>query len=141
MQRRNVTGSVGVSRVQLSALVVICFFFFQAEDGIRDIGVTGVQTCALPISAEINLRESDLANMGLARAAGLPVLLVGDIDRGGLFASLYGTLALLSPEDQSLLAGFLVNKFRGDPAVLEPGLATMTSDRKSTRLNSSHANI
>ncbi len=77
--------------------------------------------------AEINLRENDLANMGLARAAGLPVLLVGDIDRGGLFASLYGTLALLSPEDQSLLAGFLVNKFRGDPAVLEPGLQQMTS--------------
>ena len=75
--------------------------------------------------AEINLRENDLANMGLARAANLPVLLVGDIDRGGLFASLYGTLALLSPEDQALLAGFLVNKFRGDPAVLEPGLRQM----------------
>ena len=77
--------------------------------------------------AEINLRENDLANMGLARAADLPVLLVGDIDRGGLFASLYGTLALLSAEDQSLLAGFLVNKFRGDPAVLAPGLERMTS--------------
>ena len=77
--------------------------------------------------AEINLRENDLANMGLARAADLPVLLVGDIDRGGLFASLYGTLALLSPEDQSLVAGFLVNKFRGDPAVLTPGLHQMTS--------------
>ncbi|MDQ3251411.1 MAG: cobyric acid synthase [Actinomycetota bacterium] len=77
--------------------------------------------------AEINLRENDLANMGLARAADLPVLLVGDIDRGGLFASLYGTLALLSAEDQALLAGFLVNKFRGDPAVLAPGLERMTS--------------
>ena len=77
--------------------------------------------------AEINLRKNDLANMGLARAASLPVLLVGDIDRGGLFASLYGTLALLSPEDQALLAGFLVNKFRGDPAVLEPGLREMTA--------------
>ena len=76
--------------------------------------------------AEINLRENDLANMGLARAADIPVLLVGDIDRGGLFASLYGTLALLSPEDQSLVAGFLVNKFRGDPAVLAPGLEQMT---------------
>jgi adenosylcobyric acid synthase len=79
--------------------------------------------------AEINLRENDLANMGLARAADLPVLLVGDIDRGGLFASLYGTLALLSAEDQSLVAGFLVNKFRGDPAVLASGverMATMT---------------
>jgi adenosylcobyric acid synthase len=65
--------------------------------------------------------------MGLARAADLPVLLVGDIDRGGLFASLYGTLALLSAEDQSLVAGFLVNKFRGDPAVLAPGLERMTT--------------
>ena len=72
--------------------------------------------------AEINLRENDLANMGLASAANLPVLLVGDIDRGGLFASLYGTLALLSPGDQALVFGFLVNKFRGDPAVLAPGL-------------------
>ncbi len=76
--------------------------------------------------AEINLRENDLANMGLARAANLPVLLVGDIDRGGLFASLYGTLALLSAEDQAHVAGFLVNKFRGDPAVLAPGLDRMT---------------
>ena len=77
--------------------------------------------------AEINLRENDLANMGLASAANLPVLLVGDIDRGGLFASLYGTLALLSPPDQAHLRGFLVNKFRGDPAVLEPGLRRMTA--------------
>ncbi len=77
--------------------------------------------------AEINLRENDLANMGLARSANLPVLLVGDIDRGGLFASLYGTLALLSPPDQALLSGFLVNKFRGDPAVLAPGLRRMTA--------------
>ena len=77
--------------------------------------------------AEINLRENDLANMGLARAANLPVLLVGDIDRGGLFASLYGTLALLCAGDQALLSGFLVNKFRGDPAVLEPGLKQMAA--------------
>ncbi len=60
--------------------------------------------------------------MGLARAARLPVLVVGDIDRGGVFASMFGTLALLSPEDQALVAGFVVNKFRGDPALLEPGL-------------------
>ncbi len=76
--------------------------------------------------AEINLRAHDLANMGLARAANIPVLLVGDIDRGGLFASLYGTLALLSAQDQALVAGFLVNKFRGDPAVLAPGLEAMS---------------
>jgi adenosylcobyric acid synthase len=72
--------------------------------------------------AEINLRDGDLVNMGLARAAGLPVVLVGDIDRGGVFASLFGTLALLEPADQALVAGFLINKFRGDRAVLEPGL-------------------
>lgn len=72
--------------------------------------------------AEINLRAGDLANMGLARAAGLPVLVVGDIDRGGVFASLLGTLALLEPADQALVAGWIVNKFRGDAAILAPGL-------------------
>jgi adenosylcobyric acid synthase len=75
--------------------------------------------------AEINLRENDIANMGLARAANLPVVVVGDIDRGGLFASLYGTLALLDERDQMLVKGFLVNKFRGDAAVLAPGLERM----------------
>jgi adenosylcobyric acid synthase len=72
--------------------------------------------------AEINLRGHDIANMGLARAAGLPVIVVADIDRGGALAALYGTLALLSREDQALVAGFVVNKFRGDVALLEPGL-------------------
>ena len=71
---------------------------------------------------EINLRATDIANMGLARAARLPVLVVGDIDRGGVFAHLYGTLALLEPADQALIAGFVINKFRGDPALLAPGL-------------------
>jgi adenosylcobyric acid synthase len=72
--------------------------------------------------AEINLRADDLVNLGLARAAGLPVVVVGDIDRGGVFASLFGTLALLEAADQALVAGFLINKFRGDPAILTPGL-------------------
>jgi adenosylcobyric acid synthase len=72
--------------------------------------------------AEINLRERDLANMGLARAADLPVLLVGDIDRGGVFASFVGTLAVLDADDQRHVAAFLINKFRGDPALLAPGL-------------------
>jgi adenosylcobyric acid synthase len=71
---------------------------------------------------EINLRSTDITNMGLARAAELPVLVVGDIDRGGVFAHLYGTLALLSPADQALVAGFVINKFRGDPDLLAPGL-------------------
>ncbi len=75
--------------------------------------------------AEINLRATDLANMGLARAAGLPVVLVGDIDRGGLLAHLFGTVAVLAPADQELISGFVVNKFRGDPALLAPGLAQL----------------
>jgi adenosylcobyric acid synthase len=72
-------------------------------------------------AAEIYLRAGDLVNLGLARATSLPVLVVGDIDRGGVFASLYGTLALLEAADQALVAGFLINKFRGDPAILAPG--------------------
>ncbi|KAA0100856.1 cobyric acid synthase [Mycolicibacterium sp. P1-18] len=72
--------------------------------------------------AEINLRATDLANMGLARAANLPVLVVGDIDRGGVLAHFFGTVAVLEPDDQRLVAGFVVNKFRGDPALLTPGL-------------------
>ncbi|MFS3130770.1 cobyric acid synthase [Nocardioides sp. Bht2] len=75
--------------------------------------------------AEINLRSSDYVNMGLARHADLPVVVVGDIDRGGLFAAMYGTLALLEPEDQALIAGFVVNKFRGDLGLLEPGLRSL----------------
>ncbi|TYK52378.1 cobyric acid synthase [Actinomadura decatromicini] len=72
--------------------------------------------------AEINLRAGDIVNMGLARDAGLPVIVVGDIDRGGVFASLFGTVALLEPEDQALIAGFVINKFRGARELLEPGL-------------------
>ncbi|WP_375001712.1 cobyric acid synthase [Aeromicrobium sp. CTD01-1L150] len=72
--------------------------------------------------AEINLRSSDYVNMGLARHASMPVVVVGDIDRGGLFASMFGTVALLDAADQALLAGFVVNKFRGDAGLLEPGL-------------------
>ncbi len=77
--------------------------------------------------AEINLREDDFANMGLAREADLPVVIVGDIDRGGVFASLYGTLALLDVDDQALIAGFVINKFRGDRAILAPGVRQIQS--------------
>ncbi|MCX2971326.1 cobyric acid synthase [Streptomyces sp. TRM70308] len=72
--------------------------------------------------AEINLRRTDIVNMALARAARMPVVVVGDIDRGGVFASFFGTTALLSAADQALVAGYVVNKFRGDVSLLEPGL-------------------
>ncbi len=75
--------------------------------------------------AEINLRDADLVNLGLAQEHGLPVILVADIDRGGVFASLLGTLALLDAADQAHVAGFVINKFRGDPAILGPGLEAL----------------
>lgn len=71
--------------------------------------------------AEINLRAGDIANMGFARAADVPVVLVGDIDRGGVIAALAGTRTVLDPEDAAVIRGFIVNKFRGDPALFEDG--------------------
>ncbi len=72
--------------------------------------------------AEINLRDNDIVNMGMAKIANAPVLLVGDIDRGGVFASLYGTVSLLEPEERARIKGLVINKFRGDVKILEPGL-------------------
>ena len=71
---------------------------------------------------EINLRRGDIANLGLARARELATVVVGDIDRGGVFAAFHGTVALLEPEDQALISGFVINRFRGDPALLDPAL-------------------
>ena len=75
--------------------------------------------------AEINLKREDIVNMGLARLVDAPVLLVGDIDRGGVFAQLYGTVALLEEDERARIKGVVVNKFRGDRAILEPGLKTL----------------
>ena len=72
--------------------------------------------------AEVNLRENDIANMGFAEAVDCPVVIVADIDRGGVFAHLYGTLALLSPSEQERVKGFIINRFRGDISLLESGL-------------------
>jgi adenosylcobyric acid synthase len=71
--------------------------------------------------AEINLRAGDIANMGFARAANVPVVLIGDIDRGGVIASLVGTRAVIDTQDAAMVRGFLINKFRGDPALFEDG--------------------
>ena len=76
--------------------------------------------------AEINLRRGDYVNAGLARRFGLPMVVVGDIDRGGVFAALYGTYALLAEQDRKLISCFVINKFRGDLAVLAPGLDELT---------------
>jgi len=80
--------------------------------------------------AEVNLREGDFVNMGLAQAVDLPVVVVGDIDRGGVLAAMYGTLALLEEADQARIRGWIVNKFRGDLSLLEPGLR-MLEERTS----------
>ena len=73
-------------------------------------------------ASEVNLRSADIANMGFARAAGVPVVVVGDIDRGGVIASLVGTQAVIDPADNAMIVGFIVNRFRGDPLLFDDGM-------------------
>ncbi|WP_246662129.1 cobyric acid synthase, partial [Prosthecodimorpha hirschii] len=83
-------------------------------------------------AAEVNLRAGDIANMGFARAADLPVVLVGDIDRGGVIAQIVGTRVVIDAEDAAMVAGFVVNKFRGDPSLFEAGMR-LIADRTGWR--------
>src|SRR6202040_4020238 len=76
-------------------------------------------------ASEVNLRAHDIANMGFARAADVPVVLIGDIDRGGVIASLVGTKAVIAAQDAAMITGFIVNKFRGDPSLFSDGMATV----------------
>jgi len=89
----------------------------------RDYDVMVIEGAGSP--AEINLREHDIVNMRMAQAAQAACVLVGDIDRGGVFASVLGTLELLTPEERALVRGYLINKFRGDRTLLQPGIEMM----------------
>ncbi len=104
---------------RLLAEVVASFRRLADADGGADLVL--VEGAGSP--AEINLRAGDIANMGFAEAAGVPVILAGDIDRGGVIAQLVGTHAVLPPADRARIAGFLVNRFRGDPALFDDGYA------------------
>ncbi|MFV0342168.1 MAG: cobyric acid synthase [Anaerocolumna sp.] len=86
----------------------------------KDYDIIVIEGAGSP--AEINLKENDIVNMGLAKMVKAPVILVGDIDRGGVFASIYGTIQLLEEKEQEMIKGTIINKFRGDVKILEPGL-------------------
>ena len=93
----------------------------EVYDGLeRDVDVVVIEGAGSP--AEINLKKGDIVNMSMARTADAPVILIGDINPGGVFASLYGTVKLLDEEEQARIKGIVINKFRGDVKILEPGL-------------------
>ncbi|EOD00746.1 cobyric acid synthase [Caldisalinibacter kiritimatiensis] len=106
--------------------------YYQEKDSIKKIILDSYNKLDLEFdaiviegagsSAEINLRHNDIVNMGLAEMVNSPVILVGDIDKGGVFASIYGTIMLLSEEDRDRIKGFIINKFRGDIEILNPGI-------------------
>ncbi|MFH6783558.1 MULTISPECIES: cobyric acid synthase [Methylobacterium] len=105
---------------RLLAAVVESFGRLQAESDL--VLVEGAGS-----ASEVNLRRGDIANMGFARATGTPVVLLGDIDRGGVIASIVGTKAVIDPEDAAMVRGFLVNRFRGDPSLFSDGMGLIAA--------------
>ena len=108
------SGNFRSARGELLEAVLASYHRLQAQ-----CDVVVVEGAGSP--AEVNLRAGDIANMGFARAADVPVILVGDIDRGGVIAAIAGTRAVIDPADAAMIRGFLINKFRGDPALFEDG--------------------
>jgi adenosylcobyric acid synthase len=113
---RGTLGSVNFRETRQSLLPEVMESYRRLEAQCDLVVVEGAGS-----PAEINLRAGDIANMGFARAAQVPVVLVGDIDRGGVIAAVVGTRAVLDPEDAAMIRGFLINKFRGDPALFADG--------------------
>jgi len=113
--------AVAYQAYKASARVAVLQSYHRLADQYRAIVVEGAGS-----PAEINLRAQDIANMGFAEAVDCPVILIADIDRGGVFAHLVGTLALLSESEQARVQGFVINRFRGDIALLTPGLDWLT---------------
>ena len=117
-QVRGTLGSANFREVRRTLLPEVMASYRRLEDRCDLVVVEGAGS-----PAEINLRAGDIANMGFAREAGVPVVLVGDIDRGGVIAAVAGTRAVIDPEDAAMIRGFLINKFRGDPALFADGYA------------------
>ncbi len=111
------TDSIGYNSYKSYALPYVMESFSHLQQNYDTVVIEGAGS-----PAEINLRENDIANMGFAEEADVPVIIIADIDRGGVFAHLYGTLALLSESEQKRVVGFVINRFRGDLSLLEPGL-------------------
>ena len=115
-----VYGSAKAAAYQLMKHDLLPYVLDSFERTRRDADIVLVEGAGS--AAEVNLRKNDIANMGFALAADVPVVLIGDIDRGGVIASLVGTKAVIAPQDAALIRGFIVNKFRGDAALFAEGM-------------------